>query len=285
MSSPPRISLKTPPPSPGPFRITLASVGDEEAPPIVSPMKRTRTVNQNPAASGHIGVRARKKRKSHGNIAAAKPGDHIALSLEPEQEDNPRGASPDGDSEIPFQEPESLDKVDQQGYSDYVDSVLEDGTAFFQIAPHMFVVNGWDPKAKRSKPTWYHIQRSKIGSESVCVCTCPATNADDTNQDVILFSRQIELNELEFMNHFSCPSPHKRGLAGRVVVTYEGSDDGNGRWNCEKDAMPCSHVAASKTKLQQLVHVDPNAEDIQQGQQELYDHTGEKSFMVTLCHS
>ncbi|KAJ7849341.1 hypothetical protein B0H13DRAFT_2285060 [Mycena leptocephala] len=194
---------------------------------------------------------------------------------------------------------QTTDEVERQGYGDYVDSVLEDGTAFIQIAKNMFVVNGWDPKARRSKRTWYHIQRSKIGVKSVYVCTCPASNADgifcvheyllkefgselfpedsvlpDCDEEIILFSRQIELTDLEFVNRFSCPSPNKRGLAGRVVVTYEGDDEGKGKWNCEKDSGPCLHVSSCSRKFHQLVHVDPDAEDVHGGQ-ELYDQTGE----------
>jgi hypothetical protein len=84
---------------------------------------------------------------------------------------------------------------DDRKYVDYVDSVLEEGTAaFFQIGMNMFVVNGWDTKTRRSKvsvsarcltirfnfdqDTWYHVQRSMIGSEAVFVCTCPASSLD-----------------------------------------------------------------------------------------------------------
>ncbi|KAJ6477493.1 hypothetical protein DFH09DRAFT_951952 [Mycena vulgaris] len=174
----------------------------------------------------------------------------------------------------------------EEGYNEYTDSVLEDGTSFFQIAKNMFIVNGWDAKTRRSKATWYHVQRSTIGLNAVYVCTCPASNADgvhcvhehllkeyglelfpedsvlpDIDQEVVLFSRHIELNELEFMNRFSCPTPNKRGLTGRVIVTYEGRDDGGGHWNCEKDSGPCSHLAPCRKKFQQLVQINPEAED------------------------
>ncbi|KAJ7212387.1 hypothetical protein B0H12DRAFT_1033226, partial [Mycena haematopus] len=120
---------------------------------------------------------------------------------------------------------------------------------------------------------WYHVQRSMIGSELVLVCTCPASNPDvpcvheyllrehgldlfpldcslpDLDENVILFSRQLEMNEVDYLNHFSCLSPNKRGLSGRVIVTYVGIDDGTGHWNCVKDSGPCSHVGMCRQKF------------------------------------
>ncbi|KAJ7039477.1 hypothetical protein C8F04DRAFT_949403 [Mycena alexandri] len=167
--------------------------------------------------------------------------------------------------------------LSERAYSDYVDSVLEDGTAFLQISQDLFVVNGWDLKAQRSKDTWYHI-RSLIGSELVVVCTCPSSNPDGVlcvheyllrengaefithdisdTEEVILFTRQVDFdNDDNFLNHFSCPSPNKRGLSGRVIVTYDGCDDGRGRWRCEKDSTHiCGHIGICRTRFQQLVN-------------------------------
>ena len=84
----------------------------------------------------------------------------------------------------------------------------------------------------------------------------------DIFEAIILFSRQIELDEAEFLNHFSCPSQYKRGLAGRVVVTYEGPDDGSGHWKCEKDTVPCNHLELCRKKFAQLVEGDPDAKAI-----------------------
>ncbi|KAJ7739668.1 hypothetical protein DFH07DRAFT_752074 [Mycena maculata] len=185
------------------------------------------------------------------------------------------------------------DDVGEKMYKDYVDSVQEDGASFIQISKNMFVVNGWDAKRKRSKDAWYHIQQSNIGPETVYVCTCPSSNADGIDcvheyllkeygvelfpgdsipdideNEVVLFSRLLNWDDSEdiFLNHFSCPSPHKIGLTGRVVVTYEGDDEGNGRWNCEKDSGPYLHVGSCRKKFQQLVQGDPEAQDTNRGE-------------------
>jgi hypothetical protein len=54
------------------------------------------------------------------------------------------------------------------GYSEYCDSIQEEGGAFYQIGTDLFVVNGWDPQKKISKvvfrqsPT-YNIQWLILG--------------------------------------------------------------------------------------------------------------------------
>lgn len=84
-----------------------------------------------------------------------------------------------------------------------------------------------------------------------------------SEEEVILFSREMELNEEGFLNHFSCPSPNKRGLSGRVVVTYQGRDEGAGHWKCQKDSGSCSHLGSCRQKFQQLVQGTPNVQGVQ----------------------
>lgn len=158
MSSPilPRITLRTPPPSPGPSHITLTSIElDDSYGPIVSPVKvqtsgRTRTSGTR---------RPRKKAK-------ANEGDYMAVRNPMEQQSGgwsgqdhmyePVGQAENLDSgldqqQMDWDEPDGRETNENKGYLEYVDSVLEDGTAFFQITTNLFVVNGWDAKTKRSK--------------------------------------------------------------------------------------------------------------------------------------
>ncbi|KAK7055927.1 hypothetical protein R3P38DRAFT_3304967 [Favolaschia claudopus] len=190
------------------------------------------------------------------------------------------GSNVPSESSNPQHEQEEL-ILEETTYDAYVESVLDESTGFFQIARDMFVVNGWDAKAKRSKDTWYHVQQSKIGSEVVIVCTCPTSKPDytcqheylllehgsflfssegspllDMGEEVILFSRQADLEEDQWLNHFSCPSPNKRGLGGRVVVVYEGSDEGIGHWRCLKDSAACAHIPMCRRQFSQLVGRD-----------------------------
>lgn len=45
----------------------------------------------------------------------------------------------------------SIPSMDLNRYKDYMDSVVEDGTSFFQIAKNMFVLKGWDEKIQSIK--------------------------------------------------------------------------------------------------------------------------------------
>ncbi|KAK7016274.1 hypothetical protein R3P38DRAFT_3361401, partial [Favolaschia claudopus] len=86
---------------------------------------------------------------------------------------------------------------EDQGYSEYCESIQEEAGAFYQIGADLFVVNGWDTQRKASK---------------------------------------AKLHEGVFLNHFSAPSPNSRSLAGRVIVVHTGEDIGSGQWVCGKDA-------------------------------------------------
>ncbi|KAJ7713123.1 hypothetical protein B0H14DRAFT_2413980 [Mycena olivaceomarginata] len=168
------------------------------------------------------------------------------------------------------------------GYLEYCENIQEEGGAFYQIGSDLFVVNGWDPKKKISKPSWFHVQRSTIGDVDVVVCQCPLSRPDgecvhqqflrengeelfpldatfaSRDADVVLFSRQ-ELQEGLFLNHFSSPSPNSRSLSGRVIVTYTGDDSGSGQWLCAKDSSTggCSHLSRCRDLLQKLVRRKP----------------------------
>ncbi|KAJ6507200.1 hypothetical protein C8R47DRAFT_966779 [Mycena vitilis] len=174
--------------------------------------------------------------------------------------------------------------LDPVGYEEYVDTVIQEGGAFYQIGQDLFIANGWDPRTKTCKLSWYHLQRSLVGDSTVIVCRCPLAKPDSpcvherflveygremfdedfgrSDASVVLFSRQ-ETSPDCYLNYFSSPSPNSRALNGWTVVTYEGTDLGDGIWSCAKDsnALTCTHINKSKDMLQKLVRIDPSARD------------------------
>ncbi|KAJ7359242.1 hypothetical protein DFH08DRAFT_769127 [Mycena albidolilacea] len=190
----------------------------------------------------------------------------------------------------PERPPQSSETVPQDlhepGYSEFCESIQEEGGAFYQIGGDLFVVNGWDPQKKISKSSWHHLQRTTIGDSLVTVCQCPLSRPDGacvhqqfltdygeelflfdaafTNEtEAVLFSQQ-ELQEDIYLNHFPSTSPNSRSLGGRVIVEYSGDDTGSGRWVCAKDSgtHSCSHINKCQDLLQRL---DPNQEIVPRG--------------------
>ncbi|KAJ6611690.1 hypothetical protein B0H10DRAFT_1918580 [Mycena sp. CBHHK59/15] len=172
-----------------------------------------------------------------------------------------------------------------RGYAEYSEAILQEGGAFYQIGPELFVVNGWDPRGKTAKAIWYHLQRTTVGSVLVIVCRCPLSRPNElcvheeflteygdelfpisaeftSAADTVLFSRQ-ELEDGTYINHFSTNSPNTRALTGRVIITYTGEDTGTGSWSCSKDSnsSSCAHINQCRNMLQKLVRVDPSAKD------------------------
>ncbi|KAJ7829971.1 hypothetical protein B0H14DRAFT_2593607 [Mycena olivaceomarginata] len=143
-SNVPYIRLKTPPPSPGLQRIQLG---------IKTPSQVTTPT---------------RKRWQEGK---ARPG-RKQNTRQPIEDNIMQEAAPDWDSASAGldvgTEPvwDSLERLPQSaetnllagdartsglGYSEYCDSIQEEGGAFYQIGTNFFVVNGWDPQKKISK--------------------------------------------------------------------------------------------------------------------------------------
>lgn len=76
-----------------------------------------------------------------------------------------------------------------------------------------------------------------------------------------MFSR-IALDDGQFAEDFSTPSPGQRGAKGRAFVHHEGKDTGEGLWTCTKDVLGhCPHIRLARDHLQQVLKSDPSAVD------------------------
>ncbi|KAF8872186.1 hypothetical protein BD779DRAFT_1453034 [Infundibulicybe gibba] len=172
-------------------------------------------------------------------------------------------------------------------YERFVKSVLADECAMYQLSDSLFIVSGWDQRSNMSMASWYHLQMTNIGVELVVMCLCPQTRVGDNtdcfhvrhvarnkindclerNDLPILFSRQRALQDLDenkanYINHFSAPTLGKRSLSGHVVVSFEGTDSGDGIWTCNKEsAKNCVHIKTCRHALQRYIHVDVEARD------------------------
>lgn len=81
--------------------------------------------------------------------------------------------------------------------------------------------------------------------------------------DVVLFSREIQVDGDSICNFFSVQTPGRHGVKSRCVVSYTGPDSGIGKWTCAKDGLitTCSHIPLARQHLQRLVLRDPSAVD------------------------
>jgi len=160
------IEIDTPPPSPIPW---IPSAPDITSEVICSPSKAMR-----------VGKPGRRKRKRQDE-----PSTNVIDSEVPRADD---GWIAIQESVGGTEEPEPTD--DNSKYTTYVDAVLADDAAVYQIFQDLFVVSGWDVRKEcnqvremskgwyssaliRPKNVWYHLQVSRFGAEVIPVCTCP----------------------------------------------------------------------------------------------------------------
>lgn len=149
MSSPTiqHISLHTPPASPQSAYIKLDAdtMEDSSTVPFVSPVKASRFVQ---ARRSNTGPKGKKRQRTQAT-------DHLELEIPlfPIRDEIPLFAEPHAPQTA--QSSADFTMVEQDGdgsgYVEYADSVLADGAPFYQIGKELFIVNGWDSKAKRSK--------------------------------------------------------------------------------------------------------------------------------------
>ncbi|KAF7302880.1 hypothetical protein MKEN_01250200 [Mycena kentingensis (nom. inval.)] len=266
------ISLDSPPPSPT-IQISFESFSTSQ--PTVTPTRKRR----------HAGGERLRVRKP----APPMPVLNIELSDEPDWgEESASGASHPpvdvADDPLVAIEPgqaEEAARIGGDGYDAYCTFVQEEGGAFYQIGPTLFVVNGWDATSKTSKASWYHLQRTFIADELIIVCKCPSSKPehecvhqrflrnhgnehfpmteDVPDETTVLFSRQ-ELEDDEYLNVFSTLPANSRSLNARIIVEYSGRDTGEGRWTCAKDQnQHCAHIHNCHSVFRKLV--DPAADE------------------------
>lgn len=123
----------------------------------------------------------------------------------------------------------AIENVDDEAYEKFVDAVLADECAVYQISDNLFVVNGWDQRlnmsmvsiqlliymlrtecqAKNAQVSWYHLQMTIIGLEIIVVCLCPQARADNTSCYHTRFVREYQSEkfpkgDMFVMGEFGC---------------------------------------------------------------------------------
>jgi hypothetical protein len=148
----PYITLRTPPPSPGP-RILL---GEITPTPALSHASITPTQKRCVADT-----RLRKKPHIRRTVVEDDDMQEQAPSWDSAGADLDMGSKLGWSSpKRPRQSLETDTDIPQDlygvGYSEYCDNIQEEGGAFYQIGADLFVVNGWDPQTPVN--TIYHLQ-------------------------------------------------------------------------------------------------------------------------------
>ncbi|KAF8057790.1 hypothetical protein FPV67DRAFT_1429432 [Lyophyllum atratum] len=197
------------------------------------------------------------------------------------------GSVAEGDEELTRSDGVSID--DLQNFWTYVDLVWTGGVSVVQLYGNVFVVQGWDSKSALGMRSWYHLERTKIGTKTVVGCYCKRSRRDgvcvhqrfvenygeeefpgdkhalageykptlpkDSEASAILFLRQPGGGE-KFTNYFSVSS--RSGTAkSRAVVMHDGDDRGGGSWKCTKDVQDnCIHITDARRVLLRVLGLE-----------------------------
>ncbi|KAF8068962.1 hypothetical protein FPV67DRAFT_1669006 [Lyophyllum atratum] len=86
------------------------------------------------------------------------------------------GSVAEGDEELTRSDGVSID--DLQNFWTYVDLVWTGGVSVVQLYGNVFVVQGWDSKSAVGMRSWYHLERTKIGTKTVVGCYCKRSRRD-----------------------------------------------------------------------------------------------------------
>ncbi|KAF9531644.1 hypothetical protein CPB83DRAFT_761155 [Crepidotus variabilis] len=176
----------------------------------------------------------------------------------------------------------------EEAYLIFVDAVLSEECALYQLSQSLFVGNGWNTR-KSEAVGWCHIQRTIVGSEGSVICMCPDFKNTDrcfhqrflTGYGRHAFPFECEMNDVSnltflfsrvedslfgdtFTNHFSVVNHSGyNNVKNRVVVEHHGDNNGGGTWTCPKEpsASSCEHILRARNTLQQLLTCDPSAKD------------------------
>jgi hypothetical protein len=141
----PYITLQTPPPSPG----SQIRLGESTPTPTsshlpITPIRKRCSADSCPKT----------KKQRHKTVVDNVYMQEQAPSWDSAGADLDMGSEPGWSS--PEQPPPSSETDVPQdfhgaGYSEYCESIQDEGGALYQIAPDLFVVNGWDPQGRYRK--------------------------------------------------------------------------------------------------------------------------------------
>ncbi|KAJ3831676.1 hypothetical protein F5878DRAFT_647435 [Lentinula raphanica] len=164
-----------------------------------------------------------------------------------------------------------MKNVDNGGYDDdiYAESVQEGNIGFKLIGGGMYMVEGWSSAAKEGTAM------RRAAKELIFVCMCPngsmncihqryykrtwGSLSDDTWIEEGTKARVIRFDffslgddEGRAIHRFSVgKGGDTTSIYGRVLVEYEGTYNGEGRWKCTKDGARCTHINAARKYLRQ----------------------------------
>ena len=174
------ISFDSPPPSP-----TIAvAFSDESKTHNPTPKRKARQVNTAPKRIRKNTIPSAASSSSNQIPTNSEGLSLLSINTSPDweydlqtaQEYN-TGAYPDtyaqyGDTMSLAQNNNCVD----QGYAQFVESVMGEECAFWQISRTLFVTNGWDAKTCTTTPYWYHIQQVPTGTGKSIACLCPESS-------------------------------------------------------------------------------------------------------------
>ncbi|KAJ3847663.1 hypothetical protein EV368DRAFT_68920 [Lentinula lateritia] len=168
----------------------------------------------------------------------------------------------------------------------YSDAVEEGHVGFKEIGGGICVVEGWSTAGGEGTNRWYHFQAMNRMNKLVIVCMCPqgASNCihqryyknsvlsiadftwteEGTKAKVVRFDfLSLGDEDGQAIHRFSVgKGGDTTSIHGRVIVEYEGTYRGDGRWKCVKDSLRCTHINFAKKYLRK-------------GLKEIEDHTDE----------
>ncbi|KAG6827240.1 hypothetical protein H0H92_012650 [Tricholoma furcatifolium] len=171
---------------------------------------------------------------------------------------------------------------DTDSYSEFLDLALSACIGFYQLTASIFVVQGWDHKTANVTRRWYHLQIMKIGTEVAHICLCPYAAEkqcmhsrflkdygerefpEEPDMPSVLGPIKLIYRDIVEGGHlFSVETPAKFGIKSRAIVQHEGDHTKSAVWRCSKDGnQGCYHIQKARDYLQKLIHLDPDARDL-----------------------
>ncbi|KAJ3556445.1 hypothetical protein NP233_g11977 [Leucocoprinus birnbaumii] len=241
-------------------------------PEIISPTKRTRASDTKPRAK-------RVRRASSDSVAQKKWNDaekHVS------HDDGVLGVDPELDApvndfigldELPSDSPQVPDGTYSSSvFAEYVDAVNGACAGYDQIARNICVVQGWDVKRCQTTAHWYHLQFIDLNGVLKVACQCPINECLHKRYMCEYYSEKFASNDMKYASEVPLALINCERIVGdmhklvysattnslstpmnRALVTYEGLDNGEGKWTCSKDSRElirkngfCMHIKQSR---------------------------------------